>query len=142
MPTSTAPLLECLEPNEDGTMPSARLKACWTRLYEAGVFLRAWDDSRWAAIWRTLSDCGFLAVGGTDYWFDACGRGKGHAMEWRLDPRWSLAGGADTRTHTSLQEALPLYRPGLHRPNKVQPPSWPYQDAEAITELIFGCVPL
>jgi hypothetical protein len=69
-------LLELLRPNEDGSMPQARVKKVWCRLYEGGVFARAFDDSRWGALWRTLADCGFLAVVDTDYWHVEGGRGQ------------------------------------------------------------------
>jgi hypothetical protein len=130
-------LLEQLRPNEDGSMPQARVKAIWCRLYEQGTFSRAWDDSRWSAIWRTLADCGFLDVVDTDYWHAE--GGKGQAMKWALGLAYSLAGaGAEDKTEASLQEALPPYAPEVHRPHRVSPPRLPFEDSGAITERIFG----
>jgi hypothetical protein len=130
-------LLEQLRPNEDGSMPQARVKKVWCRLYEEGVFARAFDDSRWSAIWRTLADCGFLDVVDTDYWHAEGGRGQ--AMKWALRPAYSLAGAGDEdEDEASWQEALPPLRARGPPPAPGLPPRLPFEDAGAITERIFG----
>jgi hypothetical protein len=133
-------LLEMLPPNGDGSMPSARLKALWNRLYEQGAFGRAWDDSRWSAVWKTLADCGFLAVESTDYWHVE--GGKGRAMRWRLDPAYSLADPAPEGGREHLGRKLsppPEYRPGVYRPCLVSPPGPRHVDltAEELQALVW-----
>jgi hypothetical protein len=132
-------VLALLRPNEDGSMPSARVKKVWCRLYQTGEVARAWDDSRWSAIWRTLADCGFLLVEDTNYWFIA-GKHEGRAMRWRLNPDCPLGGGERA---VSLQEApseLPLRRPGLYRPCLVPAPAFDYLEwtPDRLTEFLLG----
>jgi hypothetical protein len=122
-------------------MPSARLKALWTRLYQQGVFGRAWDDSRWSALWKTLADCGFLLVEDTDYWY--VGGGRGRAMRWRLDPAYSLAdpapGGEGSASWQEALSPLPQYEPGVYRPCLASPPGSWYVDltAEELQALVW-----
>jgi hypothetical protein len=65
-------------------MPTNFIQAIWNHLYGEGIFTRAFDASRWAAIRNTLADCGFLLFVSNRYWFDRRGEKRGKAMEWRL----------------------------------------------------------
>lgn len=46
--------------NHDGSMPWARIRACWNSLYEHGVIKRDFNDRRYAAIRRILDRMNWL----------------------------------------------------------------------------------
>lgn len=75
----------------DGSMPVARWKGFWSKLYEAGDIARAWDHKRFAAIRRYLDALGLLAVEDETYRLpvrDASGKVvvRGQAAKWRFSP--------------------------------------------------------
>ena len=62
-------------PNPDGSSPTARWKALWDSLYQAGDIDRAWDNKRFAFIRNLLTNCGFIE------WIDAS-YSLGRACKW------------------------------------------------------------
>ena len=62
-------------PNPDGSNPTARWKAMWDSLYQAGDIDRAWDNKRFAFIRNLLTNCGFIE------WIDAS-YSFGRACKW------------------------------------------------------------
>ena len=73
-----------LGPNEDGTMPSARIEAIWKSWAEADVVFRSYQPSRVAAIRNWLADHGELDDVDERYWFFPRHQERGRAMKWRL----------------------------------------------------------
>ncbi len=62
-------------PNPDGSSPTARWKALWDSLYQAGDIDRAWDNKRFAFIRNLLTNCGLIE------WIDAS-YSLGRACKW------------------------------------------------------------
>jgi hypothetical protein len=56
-------------PKADASLPQLACKRLWMEAYSAGLVSRAWNDSRWAAIWRTLADCQMIDVVDERYWW-------------------------------------------------------------------------
>jgi hypothetical protein len=110
-------------------MPTNFVQAIWNHLYQAGLFTRAFDASRWAAIRNTLADCGFLLFVSNRYWFDRSGETRGKAMEWRLLDEYDLflAWGERVEGEEAIiQEAYPAHEPNRWRPVLVSPENLHY----------------
>jgi len=97
-------------------MPTNFIQAIWNHLYEKGIFTRAFDCSRWAAIRNTLADCGFLLFVNNLYWFDRRGEKRGKAMEWRLLDEYDVFYTQEEREEVIIQEVYPIYQPIRWRP--------------------------
>jgi hypothetical protein len=76
--------------SEDMDMPSRFISLVWAEAYAQGLVSRAFNNSRWSAVWKTLVDCGFLDVRDETYWYDPTGREKGQCMKWALRPECSF----------------------------------------------------
>jgi len=75
----------------DGSMPVARWKGFWEKIYAAGDIGRAWDSKRFAAIRGYLDSLGLLVVEDETYRppaRDALGNliSRGQAAKWRFSP--------------------------------------------------------
>ena len=79
-----------LKPNDNGQLPSNRIKVIWTYLFENGFVPRAFDGSRWKVIRDTMEDCGLLDMVDNTYYFCKDGSSKGKAMEWSLKSEYSF----------------------------------------------------
>ena len=137
-------------------LPQKFIKLLWQQMFKDELVGRQWNDSRWAVIWRTLADCGFIEVKDDTYWFYADGSAKGKAMEWSLRPEFSFY---NLRQQRQTQEeekrgviavgtfTPPPYVPGLYRPTRLpapgeevfwRPPGPLPPDYEAVLDSVMG----
>lgn len=76
------------KPNEDGSMPTARIKAIWDRLFQDGEVDRAFDYHRWRVVRDLIEGEGGLEMVDRRYYTgfaDAEGRTiKGKAARWHM----------------------------------------------------------
>jgi len=77
-------------PNDDGSMPMARLKAIWMGWFKGGCINRSYCSKRTARIRQWASQNGLIDVQSREYWFWAKPNGqkslkKGKAMKWCLN---------------------------------------------------------
>lgn len=87
--------------NADGSLPTARWRAMWTALHEAGDVGRPWCHRRYAAMRNFLSEQGLLAWDDEGYLVGDAGRDgryvPGKAARWRAGARlmvWMEEGAA------------------------------------------------
>ncbi|WP_461506329.1 hypothetical protein [Rhodopirellula baltica] len=74
------------ELNEDGTMPTARVRAAWESAYQNGIVCRQFHASRFAAIRNFLVDSGLIRMVDNRYSHERNGgETKGVAMKWSVD---------------------------------------------------------
>src|SRR5262249_28123213 len=57
-----------IKPKEDASLPVRYCQLIWDAAYAQGYLPLAWCNSRWAAGWRGIVDCGYLDVTDTTYW--------------------------------------------------------------------------
>lgn len=118
-------------------MPTKFIQIIWNHLYEAGIFSRAFDSSRWAGIRDTLADCGFLLFVSNRYWFDGRGEKRGKAMEWRLLDEFDVCvtqkaqeqencGEGDEERESIIKEVYEVHKPNRWRPVLVMPQNQHY----------------
>ena len=69
-----------LDMNDDGSMPTERINALWTWLYEAGITSRPYDPHRYKAIRDGFSDMGLLEW--ADHHYVIGLNGDGQACKW------------------------------------------------------------
>jgi hypothetical protein len=76
-----------MKPNEDDQVPTALVEAIWKRLYDQGIFTRAWNNSRWKVIRNAMADCDYVEEIDRRYWFDPRKKETGEvgkAMQFKL----------------------------------------------------------
>lgn len=72
--------------NDDGTMPTARIRAVWESAYRSGIVDRQFHASRFAAIRNFLVDNGLIRMADNRYSHERNdGEIKGVAMKWSID---------------------------------------------------------
>jgi hypothetical protein len=117
-------------------MPTTFVQSIWTHLYQMGVFTRAFDCSRWAAIRNTLADCGLLFVVSNRYWFDPRGETRGKAMEFRLVDEYDVLlaqeEGEREEEEVIIQKPYPVHEPNRWRPVFVSPENRHYHLIERL----------
>jgi hypothetical protein len=69
-----------LDMNDDGSMPTERMRALWTWLYEAGIASRPFDRHRYKALRDGFSDMGLLEW--ADHHYVIGLNGDGQACKW------------------------------------------------------------
>jgi hypothetical protein len=77
---------------EDGSLPQKYCKRIWQKAYEQGLLPRQFNDSRWAVIWRTGADCGYLDVIDATYWHKGCAIHSQHPASCKEFNCWWRAG--------------------------------------------------
>lgn len=114
-------------------MPTNFIQVIWHHLYENGIFTRAFDASRWAAIRNTLADCGFLLFVSNRYWFDRSGEKRGKSMEWRLLDGYDVFLAQEERGEGAIiQESYPIHEWNSWRPVLVNPENRHYRLIERL----------
>lgn len=72
--------------NDDGTMPTARIRAVWESAYRNGIVDRQFHASRFAAIRNALVDSGLIRMVDNRYSHEQSdGQSKGTAMKWSIN---------------------------------------------------------
>lgn len=72
--------------NDDGTMPTARIRAVWESAYRNGIVDRQFHASRFSSIRNALVDSGLIRMADNRYSHERKdGETKGTAMKWSID---------------------------------------------------------
>jgi hypothetical protein len=133
----------------DGSLPSKFAKLVWERAYQQGHFTRAFNDSRWSAIWKTISDCGVSKVLSSDYWHDPDSKDNSQCMRWSINNEYQvftggeerggiIAAGLSLKDLAQLKPDLGRYRPGVHRPTRLPAPDPMVKAEEKLAEIVTG----
>jgi hypothetical protein len=114
------------KPNQDDQLPAQLVKSLWPMVADECGVDRAFDCNRWAAIWRTLADTGFIEVSDETYWFYPDSEKTGKAMQWHLREEHVYTFQAHhTHTICNNNSFTPLMIvPQRHRSTRVMPPEW------------------
>lgn len=98
-------------PNEDMTLPHARVEAIWQSLFQSGAVSRAFDGKRWKAIRDAMSQLGMIRWHDNTYYWKT--GDKGRACQWSITNETAERLGNTNRTteRVSLREVIPFVIP-------------------------------
>ena len=87
-----------IDPNEDGTIPTNRVRTIWNQLYDAGKIKKQWKNGKWKLIRNTLERLSVISVNHIFY--------RGKAMVWQLSEIFGVVQKAVKKAVNTLSQSF------------------------------------